>query len=158
MDKTTLSGFESGIFDPRQPDESKYKRDPQRDYDFFMKSIPKKEDLKSTRDHEVDPGFIAESLDDAKEATEILKKSLVSICTTFAIVEEKNLVKKVDSILKLFEKDDFGLNEVKTSLIELLQIQAELKLSLDVHGGGQGVQVGNVRSAAAAFTRMLEIF
>ena len=157
MDKTALSGFEGGVFDPREPKTDRYKRDPQRDYDFFMKNIPKKEDLKSVRDHEVSSGFIAESLDEAKQAVEILRKSLVEICATYEVVEQKSLLKKTGAILKLFEKP-FELDAVRSGIVGLMEIEGELMYSLAVFGGGQGVQYGNCRAAKKAFVRLLEIF
>ncbi len=156
--KTVLEGMEGSYLDPRLPRESKYKRDPKKTYEAFILKIPKITDIKSLKDHDVDPAFISEQMDHARTETEGLRDSLVQISSTFDVVEEKHLVKKAGSVLKLFESKDFGLNEVKTGLIELLQIQGELKLSLEIYGGGQGVQVDNARAAARCFQRLLEVF
>ena len=156
--KTVMENLSGSIFDPRLPRNANFKRDPQKVYDNFMSKIPKIADIKSLKDHDVDPAFIAEQVEDARAETEELKNNLISICQTFEVVEQKDLIKKTDSVLKLLAKEPFGLNEVKTSLIELLQMWGELKLSLDLHGGGQGVQVGNARAAAQCFQRLLEVY
>lgn len=156
--KSMVEGFEGSFFDPRLPKNERFKRDPQRDYDFFMKNIPKKEDLKSLKEIEPEPDFIVEQMDFAIHETEKLKDSLVSICKTFEVVEKKDLIKKTDGVLRLFESKGFGLNEVKKGIVESLRIQGELQFSLDVHGGCQSIQLGNARAVAGAFTRLLEVY
>ncbi len=157
--KTTYTGnFEGSVFDPRLPHESKFKRDPRKIYEFFISKIPKIADIKSLKEYEPEAAFISEQMDHARAETEELKNSLISICQTFEVVEKKDLIKKTDAVLRLFESKGFGLDEVKKGIIQLMQIQAELLLSLDVHGGGQGVQVGNARAAAQCFQRLLEVY
>lgn len=156
--KTALTGLEGGVFDPRRPDESKYKRDPERDYKAFMQDIPRKEDIKSLKDHEVDAGYVTEMTDCALGETEKLKKNLISISGTFQVIEGKKLIPKVNNVLKLFEKKPFELDAVKSGIVLLMEVEGELMYSLAIFGGSQAIQHGNARAAKRAFVRLLEMY
>ncbi len=157
--QTVIEGMAEGsVFDPRAPKHDRFDRDPQKMYEDFMSRIPKISDIKSLKEIEPEPDFIAEQMEYAENQTRILKDSLVSICKTFEVVEKKDLIKKTDSVLKLFQSKDFGLDEIKKGGVELMQIQGELLLSLEIYGGTQHVQLGNARAAAKAFTRLLEVY
>ena len=123
-----------------------------------MSRIPKIADIKSLKEYEPEAAFISEQMDHARAETEELKNSLISICQTFEVVEKKDLIKKTDGVLRLFESKGFGLDEARKGIVSLMQIQAELLLSLEIFGGGQGVQVGNARAAAQCFQRLLEVY
>ncbi|MBA7517931.1 hypothetical protein ES705_09992 [subsurface metagenome] len=158
MDKTTLAGFESGVFDPRVPRDEKYKRDPQRDFKNFMEAIPKAADIVSLKKRESYPGFVKESIETLAKKLDDLAWQFQNNCCTFEVIKKEKLINRIDAVRDLLKKPDFGLTEIKTGIIDTMGIQGVLLLAMLVKGGGRGELHGGAGAIVQGFKRLLEVF